>query len=233
MKALKKISAIIIFSLILISIFNINAIGTTTIGNSTFPVEEGRRIRWNSVNASDWYEEVDFTQVRITDIYNDTYDSKLCMIVNYTLEYYHKFNWVPQYTNSFYMAYNYSLNFLNWSEEGIKNGNLFIFPTPVNFTLIGDAIEREGLFNYTVDDNKLILDDANLTIVELVINTTTGISEVIEKVYNSTIMYRWELNRDTITIVVPYGNYFLIFTICGIIAIITSYKKKYHKSFHN
>ncbi|MFX0060424.1 MAG: hypothetical protein ACFE8J_19165, partial [Candidatus Heimdallarchaeota archaeon] len=220
MKALKKISAIIIFSLILISIFNINAIGTTTIGNSTFPVEEGNRIKWKSVNASDWYDEVDFVQTRITDIYNDTYESKLCMMVNYTLEFYHKFNWVPQYTNSFYMAYNFTLNFLNWSEEGYKYGNLFIFPTPVNLTLIGNAIEREGFFNYTVDDNVLTLNDGNLTTVELAINTTTGISEVIEKVYNSTTMYRWELNRDTITIIVPYGNYSLIFTTLGIIAII-------------
>ena len=130
MKPLKKISLVFIFSLILISSFSVNVAGTTTIGNSTFPVEEGKRIKWKSVNASDWYDEVGFVQTRIISIDNDTYDSKLCMMVNYTLEYYHKFNWVPQYTNSFYMAYNYTLNFLNWSEEGNKNGNLFIFPTP-------------------------------------------------------------------------------------------------------
>jgi hypothetical protein len=232
MKTLKKILTIIVFSLIIISSFNVMAVEATTIGESTFPIEQSKSVKWKCVNASDefWYKDVDFVQVRITNVYNDTYDSKLCMMVNYTLEYYHKFAWVPEYTNSFYMAYNYSLNFLNWSEAGSKEGKLFIFPTPVNFTLIGDAIEREGIFNYTINENKLILDDGNLTSVELAINTTTGISEVIEKVYNSTTEYRWELNRDTITIIVPYGNYFLIFSVFGTLAIVWFNRKKYFKS---
>ncbi|MFX1556494.1 MAG: hypothetical protein ACFFC9_04505 [Promethearchaeota archaeon] len=235
MKNLKKISAIFSFSLILLLSFNVNVVGNTTIGESTFPIEQGKSVKWNCVNASDeiWFKDVDYLQVRIDKIYNDTYDSKLCMIVNYTLEYYHKFAWVPEYINSFYMAYNYSLNFLNWSEAGSKEGKLFVFPIPVNLSLIGDAIEREGIFNYTINENKLILDDGNLTTVELAINTTTGISEVIEKVYNSTIEYRWELNRDTITIIVPYGNYFLIFTLFGAIAIISSFRKKHLTSSPN
>jgi hypothetical protein len=132
------------------------------------------------------------------------------------------------------MAYNYTLSFLNCSEEGFKYGNLFIFPTPVNLSFIGNAIEREGFFNHSIDDNRLILEnDVNLTTVEIAINTSTGISEVIENVYNSTIKYRWELNRDTITIVVPYGSYFFIFTFCGVIAIISSFRKKYNKIFPN
>lgn len=232
MKGLKKFSISVFCLLITFSLVITNIRGETTIGNSTFPAEEGKSFRWNTINTTEsWYKDVEFVQVKVINIYNDTFDSKDCMIVNYTLEFYHKYAWIPQYTNSFYLAYNNSLNFLNWSEEGYKNGNLYIFPTPVNFSLIGDAIEKAGFFNYSVDNNKLILDDGNLTIVELTINTTTGISEVINKIYNSTIMYRLELNRNKIIVIIPSGTYFLFFTSLSIVTILYLEKKKIKEQF--
>jgi len=232
MNGFKKYSIGILCFIIIFSLFTSNISGDTTIANSTFPAEKGQNFRWNTVNATDvWYKDIEFVQFRATNIYNDTLDSKYCMVVNYTLEFYHKYAWIPEYTNSLYLAYNYSLNFLNWSEEGYKNGNLFIFPIPINFSLIGDAIERENFFNYTVDNNKLILDDGNLTIVELTVNTTTGISEIIEKIYNGTTTYRWELNRDRVIIIVPGGNYFFIFTTFSVITLLFLEKKKIKKYF--
>ena len=232
MNNLKKFSILILIFAISLSLITSNVRGETTIGNSTFPAEEGKSFRWNTINTTEsWYKDVEFVQVKVMNIYNGSLKSHDCMIVNYTLEYYHKYAWIPQYTNSFYLAYNNSLNFLNWSEEGYKKGNLFIFPTPVNFTLIGDAVEKAGFFNYSIDNNKLILDDGNLTIVELTINTTTGISEVIKKVYNTTTMYRLEFNRNKIIVIIPSGYYFLFFAGFSIVTILYLEKKRIKEMF--
>jgi len=232
MNNLKKFSILILIFVISLSLITSNVRGETTIGNSTFPAEEGKSFRWNTINTTEsWYKDVEFVQVKVMNINNGSLESHDCMIVNYTLEYYHKYAWIPQYTNSFYLAYNNSLNFLNWSEEGYKKGNLFIFPTPVNFTLIGDAVEKAGFFNYSIDNNKLILDDGNLTIVELTINTTTGISEVIKKVYNTTTMYRLEFNRNKIIVIIPSGYYFLFFAGFSIVTILYLEKKRIKEMF--
>ena len=165
-------------------------------------------------------------QVTVTKIYNETINEDNYLFMNYTLEYYYKIDWVPRYTNSFYMAYNKTLNFLNWSEEGFLHGNLFVFPTPLNLTLIGEAVEREGFLNYSVIGDKIILDyHGNSTTIELTIDES-GLSTIIERITNGTTIYRWELNEEEIIIIIPFGSNYLMVTIASVILLIVITKKR-------
>jgi len=221
------LTSIACFCLILFIIFPLYTLGSTTLGESTFPVEEESEIVWESVNATElWYIEVEYLRFTASKVYNETFNDNNYLFLNYTLEFYYRFSWVPRYTNSFYMAYNKTLNYLNWSSEGFFYGNLFIFPTPVNLTLIGEAVKREGILNYSLIGEKLVLEhDANNTRIELSINSS-GVSTIIEKITNETTIYRWELIEEEIIIKVPFGNNYLIIAIASIIPLVVLTKKK-------
>jgi hypothetical protein len=223
----KFIASFACLCLILLSIFPLYALSSTTLGESTFPVEEESEIIWESVNATEsWYMEVEFVRFTASKIFNETYNDKNYLFMNYTLEFYHRFSWVPRYTNSFYMAYNKTLDYLNWSAEGFLHGNLFIFPTPLNLTLIGEAVKKEGFLNYSVIGQKIVLEHSvNNTRIELTINSS-GVSTIIEKITNGTTIYRWELNEEEIIIKVPFGDSYLMITIASIIPLVILTKKK-------
>ena len=210
----------------------IYSFSNTVLGESVFPAEKDDSFIWDSVNATEsWYTEIDYIKFTATNIYNETNDDKNYLFVNYTLEYYHNIAWVPEYVNTFYTAYNKTLNFLNWSAEGFQHGNLFLFPTPVNFSLIGEAVKVAGFFqNYSFSGEKLILDYENSTTIELTIDPS-GISTIIERITNGTTIYRWELNTDEIIIKVPFGNYYLIVLIISVISLVIVKKKKIMKAF--
>ena len=227
MRQKRFITSIVCICIILLSIFPLYSLGSTTLGESTFPIEEESEIIWESINATEsWYIDVEYVRFTASKIYNETFNDNNYLFLNYTLEFYYRFSWVPRYTNSFYMAYNKTLNYLNWSSEGFFHGNLFIFPTPVNLTLIGEAVKREGVLNYSLIGEKIVLEhDANNTRIELSINSS-GVSTIIEKITNDTTIYRLELNEEDIIIKVPFGNNYLIITIASIIPLVVLTKKK-------
>ena len=221
------ITSIAVLCLILLSIFPLFSLGSTTLGESTFPIEEENEIIWESVNATEsWYMDVEYVRFTASKIFNETFNNNNYLFLNYTLEFYHRFSWVPRYTNSFYMAYNKTLNYLNWSSEGFLKGNLFLFPTPLNLSLIGEAVKNEGILNYSIVGEKLVLEhDGNNTRIELSINSS-GVSTIIERITNGTTIYRWELNEEEIIIKVPFGSNYLIITIVCIIPLVVLTKKK-------
>jgi len=211
--------------------FPINSVSNTVLGESVFPAEIDDEFVWDSVNATEsWYMEVEHIKFTATNIYNETYNDKNYLFLIYTLEFYHRASWIEKYENSLYMAYNKTLNFLNWSIEGFQYGNLFLFPTPVNYSLIGEAVKIAGFFNYSFSGEKITLDYGNSTTIELTI-APSGISTIIERITNGTTIYRWELNTDKIIIKVPFGNYYLIVLIISVISLVIVKKKKMLMSF--
>ncbi|TFG15950.1 MAG: hypothetical protein EU531_07900 [Promethearchaeota archaeon] len=192
-----------------------------TIYDSSFPLEQGKSIRWETINATEApYTDFPYIRFRVNDLYNDTwYDGYNSLIVNATIEFYHNFGWVAEFENSFYLAYNYSRNYLNWSEIAYLHALPLIVPTPVNLTLIGDAIENLGILNYSYIGSTLLLDYQNTTTVEITYNSK-GISTIIEKVTNMTTMYRWELVESEVVVVIPFTNYFIVATIIASISLI-------------
>ena len=228
-KRIFKLSALVL--LISLIIFPNSFSNATVIGESEFPAEEEDQFVWKSVNATaSWYVEVELVRFTVSRIFNQTYNSQNYLFMNYTLEFYHRFIWVPRYENSFYMAYNKTLNFLNCSEEGFFFGNLFLFPTPVNYTLIGEAVKTYGFLNYSLDGNKITFDYGNSTRIELTINSS-GVSTIIEKLTNSTTIYRWELNTDEVIVIIPFGNFFLIVSIATTISLVVIKTKKIKRRY--
>ncbi|NVM17027.1 MAG: hypothetical protein HWN80_04875 [Candidatus Lokiarchaeota archaeon] len=230
-KRIYRLSALVL--LISIIIFPNSFSNATVLGESEFPAEKEDSFVWETVNATEsWYMEVEFVRFTVTDIYNETYNFQNHLFMNYTLEFYHNSIWyLPtddgSYENAFYMAYNKTLGFLNWSEEGYYNGNLFLFPTPVNYTLIGEAVMTASVVfsNYSFNGTKLTLDYGNNTRIELTIDTS-GISTSIERLTNNTTIYRWELRTEKIIVKVPFGHYFLPISITTTVFLIIIKKKK-------
>jgi hypothetical protein len=223
-KRIYRLSALIL--LISLIVFPNSFSNATVLGESEFPAEEEDIFVWETVNATEsMYQDVEFVRFTVSRIYNKTYNSQNYLFMNYTLEFYQRAHYDVVYENLFYMAYNKTLNFLNWSKEGFFRGNLFLFPTPVNYTLIGKAVESAGFLNYSINGNLLTLDYGNNTKIELTINSS-GISTIIEKITNTTTIYRWELNTEEIIVKVPFGNYFLAVSLAMIISLIIIKKKK-------
>ena len=190
-----------------------NVSGNTILGDSTFPSEDGDYYIWRCVNSTgDNHNIGDLTKFIVEFVYNSTFEGTPSLIVNYSIEEYDIIggSWNRDQDNLFYMAYNSSLSFLNWSSISYREANMYLIPIPTNLTLVGDAIESAGFLNYSIDNNKLILDYGNLTIVEITMSPL-GISTIIESITNGSTVYRWELNEDKVIIIIPMGNYFLFF----------------------
>jgi len=211
----KKIKLYLIgINILLIGILSIpTTLGQITIYDSSFPMEQGKTIRWETVNATESpYNDFEYVRFTVNGIYNDTFGSFNSLIVNYTLEFYHNFGWIPKgedYFNAFYLAYNHSMNYLNISKLLYLDALPLIIPTPVNLSLVGDTIEMFGPLNYSFNDLKLTLDYRNTTTVEITYNSR-GISKIIEKITNRTTMFKWQLVTSDVLIIIPFNNYFIL-----------------------
>ncbi len=207
------------------------AIGNTTLGDSTFPSENGDYYIWRCVNSTgDNHNIGDLTKFIVDSVYNETFEGTPSLIVNYSIEEYNIIggSWIRYQDNLFYMAYNNTLNFLNWSSMSYRGANIYLVPIPINLPLVGNAIKSAGFLNYSIDNNKLILDYGNLSTVEITLNSQ-GISTIIESITNGSTVYKWELNEDKLIIIIPMGNYFLFFGVLTSSIYLIRVKKKIKK----
>ncbi|MFX1497699.1 MAG: hypothetical protein ACFFBH_09250 [Promethearchaeota archaeon] len=233
----KKILLPLLICFITVCHFLPQAVGETTLGDSSFPLEKNESIRWKTVNATiAYYEEIEFIRFTATDVYNASININRCLIVNYTLEFYHNFAWIkksPDDDNAFYLSYNYTLNFLNWSKLVYDEAFPLIIPVPINLTLVSSAIIDKGVLNATIiSSNTLRMDYYNATTIDVIYNSK-GISTSIEKRTNGTTIFKWELIKEEIIVIVPLGNYFIWFTIFGTIIIVSIEAKKLkRKTYH-
>lgn len=209
-----------------------NAKSQSVIGDSVFPFEEEDSFVWRCVNSTGpKHSKDDLTRFTVESIYNETFESVHCIMVNYSIDEYDviKGQWIRNQDNLFYLAYNKTENFLNWSAIAYQGANIYLVPTPVNLTMIGAAVQSAGFWNYTFDDDMITFDYGNGTTVELTINSK-GISKTIESFNLTKTVYRWELNEDDVVIIVPMGNYFLYFTLISIGVILVYVKKRIIKN---
>ena len=206
--------------------------GNTTLGDSTFPSEDGDHYVWECVNSTgDNHNIGDRIRFIVEFVYNDTFEGTPSLIVNYSIEEYDPIggSWDPYQDNMFYMAYNSSLRFLNWSSISYRGANMYLIPIPINLTLVGDAIKSAGFLNYSIDNKKLILDYGNLTIVEITMSPE-GISTIIESITNGSTVYKWKLNDDEFILIIPIGNYFLFFGVLTSSIYLIRIKRKLDKN---
>jgi len=209
-----------------------NVSGNTTLGDSTFPSENGDSYIWRCVNSTgDNHNIGDLTKFIVEFVYNGTFEGTPSLIVNYSIEKYDIIggSWIKNQDNMFYMAYNSSLSFLNWSSISYRGANMYLIPIPINLTIVGDAIQSAGILNYSIDNNKLILDYGNLTTIEITMSSL-GISKIIESITNGSTVYKWELNDDEFILIIPIGNYFLFFGVLTSSIYLIRIKRKLDKN---
>lgn len=224
---LKLIALALISSLVIYTSIIPSSLSQITIYDSTFPLEQGESIRWETINATEIpYTEFQYIKFTVEYLYNDTWsDGPNSLIVNSSIEFYHNFGWVAEFDNSFYLAYNFSENYLNWSNIAYQYALPLIVPTPVNLTLIGDSIEAAGPLNYSFTDSTILLDYQNTTTLEITYNSN-GVSTIIEKVTNMTLIYRWELVESEVVVIIPFTNFFIVIALVASISLIWAEKKK-------
>jgi hypothetical protein len=233
MKQLKKpFALLVIFTLL--SLFLIPSVKPQiVIGNSVFPFNEEQSFVWRCVNSTGPKHNIDdLTRFTVESIYNETFESIHCLMVNYSIDQYDviKGQWIRNQDNLFYLAYNKTENFLNWSAIAYQEANIYLCPTPVNLTLIGDAVESAGFWNYTIDDDMITFDYGNGTTVELTFNSQ-GISTTIESFNLTETVYKWVLDEDKIIVIIPMGNYFIWFGVASIGILVYFTKKKINSRF--
>lgn len=228
MKQFKK-PFVLLGVFILLSLFLIpNVKPQTVIGESVFPFKEHQSFVWRCVNSTGPKHNInDLTRFTVESIYNETFKSVHCLMVNYSIDEYDviKGQWIRNQDNLFYLAYNKTENFLNWSAIAYQEANIYLTPTPVNLTLIGDAVESASFWNYTVDNDMITFDYGNGTTVELTINSQ-GISTTIESFNLTESVYKWELDEDEIIVIIPMGNYFVWFGVASVCVMVYYTKKK-------
>ncbi|MFW9773148.1 MAG: hypothetical protein ACFFFB_25735 [Candidatus Heimdallarchaeota archaeon] len=233
----KKILLPLLICLITLCSFLTPTIGDITLGDSSFPLEKDESIRWKTVNATEpYYEEIEFIRFTATDVFNASINLNRYLIVNYTLEFYHNFAWIKKSLeddNAFYLSYNFSLNYLNWSKVVFFEGYPLVIPIPINLTLVSNAIIEKTFLNATeISSNTLLLDYFNATTIEVVYNSE-GISTSIEKKTNGTTIFKWELVKNDIIVIIPFGGYFIWFTLIGVVTFTYYEVRKLKKGAHH
>jgi hypothetical protein len=228
MKKSKKVLVPLLIFMLFIFFIIPRAKPQTVIGQTTFPFEEKDTFVWRCVNSTGPKHNIDdLTRFTVESIYNETVESINCLMVNYSIDEYDviKGQWIRNQDDLFYLAYNETEQFLNWSAIAYQRANIYLSPTPVNLTQIGNAVESAGFWNYTTNDDMIIFDYGNGTTVEITINSQ-GISTTIESFNLTQSVYKWELDENEIIVIIPMGNYFLWVGAASIGVIIFYTKKK-------
>ena len=237
MKFFKKLGFLLLSIIIFFTFFNQNAFCITTIGDSTFPANEGDSYIWectfSPTTQGRTYAQGDLVNFTVDSIYQDLYGYECpSMVVYCTIKYYNNTEdiWTILWNNDIYLAYNKPLNYL-FNPHLMDTGLLFIVPIPVNFSLIAETAETAGHYNSTIIDNTLILSqvygwdfESHLTI------NSNGFVSKFEFIENGITSGIFELQIDEKgQELIPLGNYYLISILISIIGLVYFIKSKINK----
>ncbi len=214
LKDVKKI----IMGLLIICFFSFlsqNALGATTIGNTTFPADVGKTYTWK-VTYPPEAKGAKFT-LRIESIEKGVHYSMDALMVNCTIRiYYPMMGWMTVVDNELYMAANSSQNYLEFEEYLYP----CIIPTPLNLNLVAEAMYA---FNYSIVNNKIIENDFG-DISEYTFNDNGFMTSFVST-------YEGEMESKIVLdtggdAAVTFGHFFLIFMVVSVIALIYLKKQK-------
>ncbi len=219
MSKLKNVKKVIIglFTIFFFfSFFSHNAISATTIQDTTFPADVGKTYTWEVTSPAN----IEGTKLTYTieSIDQGVHNSIDALIVYCTIILISPNGGsLTKENNSIYLAANTTQNYLSfvnfvWAPV--------IIPTPINLTLVAEA---SYAYNYSIDDNTLIINYDGGYREELTFNTKGFLTE-------GTIggggISEMSFVLATGEAAVPFGNYFLVFMVIGVIALVYLKKQK-------
>jgi len=216
---LKKVKKVIIglFIIFFFSFFSPNAIGATTIEDTTFPADVGKTYTWKLTHPSEAKgNKITFKSESIEKGVHNTIDA---LVVNCTIRQYHPLiGWATSVDNELYMAANNTQNYLYFGDYMFFPN---IIPTPIDLTLVAEAMHA---YNYSIVDNTIIENYYGDT-DEYTFNTDGFLTSYVSK-EDGELALKFVLDTGDGGAAVPFGNYFLIFMVIGVVALVYLKKQK-------
>ena len=172
MKNVKKVIIGLFTIFFFFSFFSHNAISATTIDDTTFPAEVGKTYTWKATSPAD----IEGTKLTYTieSIDQGVHNSVDALIVNCTIILIAPNGGsLTKENNSIYLAANNTQNYL-WFVNFVWAP--VIIPTPINLTLFAEASHA---YNYSIDDNTIIINYFGGYREEFTFNTKCFLTEGI------------------------------------------------------
>lgn len=217
MKKNKKITISFLTLLLALLSFTPKVIGSTTIGTSTFPANNGDFYRWDMTECNPDYAAFagvgSYYNITIQNIYQGPTGIHNALIVNVHAGRYrvgldsHMTGDVPGF-----ILYNKSLNYFRFVE-------LFIIPIPLNLTMVLEAIESKG-YTGLINGNEITLTTSPGDYSVYTFNSN-GFATKIVSYENNDFLYTHTLHTVPPN-GIAFGNYYIIFSTIaiGIVAIV-------------
>ncbi len=222
LKNIKKVIIGLFIVLLFIPFFSHNAIGATTIGATTFPADVGKTYTWKYTYP---------TQVKgakltfkSESIEQGVYLSIDALIVYFTMRgYMPGMGWLTVVDNELYLAANNTQNYLAFGDIIIMHA--VVIPTPINLTLVAEVLESmEYADSSSIVGNTIILDYWGGDTINFTYNTN-GFLTSYESIWDGELEMKFVLDTGG-DAAVPFGNYFLIFMVISVIALVYLKKQK-------
>ena len=217
MKNYFKIGIFCLVYLITFSTITPIVLSATTIGDTTFPSDIGKKHIWN-LTAYSFGEtplkgiKYRFTVDSITQGVHMTVDS---LIVNATTEYYHPaLGWNYFFNNSLYLAANRTQNYLYFDYDNYVIP--YIIPTPINLTLVAEALAAfPSTISCSVDGNTIIVNSTDGVDEKFTFNSNGFVSVALGYEYGELITKLVLVGGKE---EISFGIYFIISTFLSIAA---------------
>ena len=228
MKKLMKITLFLFCTTLFLFPFIFSATCTTTQGDTTFGVDEGETLVWTATGGSP--EIIGFKyNITIEDIYNGTYLTVDSYLIDVTMSEYNKTDnkWSIMINDDFFVAANETQNFLSYTGALMGMPLWFIIPTPINLTILGEFAVSTGFYtNYTVSGNRIDLNEIlGLGTYKITYNSDGILTKHVTEFFGVVIVVM-VLGEGGGEDAIPFGGYFLIFTVIGTVALIYLEKRK-------
>jgi len=221
LKNVKKIIIGLFIFLLFIPFFSHNAIGATTIGVTTFPADVGKTYTWKATYPTH------FKGAKLTfkseSIEQGVHNSKDALIVHCTMRIYDPtLGWGTQMDNELYLAANNTQNYLFFDDYYYA----VLIPTPINLTLVAEVLEiTKYADSYSIVNNTIILEGEYGYSYEYTFNTKGFLTKYLQK-EDGIQGFTFVLDTGGGGAAIPLGNYFLIFMVISVIALVYLKKQK-------
>ena len=226
MKKIKEITLLLFCSTLFLFPFISSATCATTHDDTTFGVDIGDELVWTFTSGSPDILGFKYN-LTIEDIYTGNYMTVDSYMIDATMGKYNKTEatWVAEIDDAFYVAANETQNFLQFAPALSAQPLWFTIPTPINLTMLGEFAVDTGFYsNFTVNGNRLDIDSSFIGTYRITYNSDGIITRHVSELFGIVVgvMTLGEGGGDAI----PFGYFFLIFTIIGTIALIYLERRK-------
>jgi len=215
LKNVKKVIIGLFIILLFLPFFSNNAMSATTIDDTTFPADVGKTYTWK-VTYPSLAKGFKFTY-KTESIEKGVHNSIDALMVNCTMRGYNpNLGWETWMDNEFCVAANKTQNYIALDYYMYP----VIIPTSMNLTFVAEAIYA---YNYSIVDNTIIENWGDGDTAEYTYNTKGFLTKYV---YNSEGILTYKFVLDTGDDAIPFGNFFLIFTVISVIALVYLKKQK-------